>query len=761
MKVILSIIIALTASVKLYSQNFNNNWYFGDNAGITFNTIPPSAITNGQISTQEGCAAISDNNGNLLFYTDGTTIYNRNHIVMPNGSGLWGDFSSTQSAVIVPQPNSNRYYYVFTLDAFAGPNGFSYSIVDMQAASGFGDVTVKNVQLLSPASEKLTVIKHSNNQDFWIVIHGWNNNTFHAFLLSDTGINTTPVNTSIGIIHSGGGGTNNAANAIGYMKASSDGTMIALAIAIEDIYELFEFDNSTGTLSNLVTITDPDNNASTCLPYGLEFSPSSEYLYLKNMYSQNVYQYNVSIYNQTSITNSKQLVGSVSGTYYYYTGAMQLGPDNKIYIAQEGLSSLAKIDFPDNPAATCGLVDNAIPLATKICRLGLPCIVLHTSYNNPDPEILSDGCFLGPYTFWLDDTAGINNVFWNFDDPSSSINTSNDFEPEHIFSTSGTYNIYCIYTTLYGNSDTIFFQLNTLEPPQIITEDSIGICNGNPTTIYGEPGFDSYLWSNGSNSQNTSISVPGVYFVTATINGCTVTDSIFADFTTIDQVDLGNDTIICSGESIQLDAGFIGYNYLWNNGSTSYSISANQTGIYSVIISDNGCEESDSIYLTVQNVSVELGPTMTLCASDVISLVPLGNYISLLWDDGSSGLTLNISAPGIYSVTAFIGNCATTDSIQVLPCSEIWFPNVFTPNGDNNNPMFTGMGINIVDFHMMIFNRWGQLLYETNNIYNGWDGTFKGQDCAQGVYFYVADYQLYTNSGLSSQTSQGSVTLFR
>ena len=120
----------------IFAQGQNNNWYFGLNAGITFNTNPPSALTNGQLNTFEGCAAISDNAGNLLFYTDGTTVYNKLHAIMTNGSALFGHLSSTQSAIIVPLPGSNTIYYIFTLDAFAGTHGVCYSIVDMTLILG-------------------------------------------------------------------------------------------------------------------------------------------------------------------------------------------------------------------------------------------------------------------------------------------------------------------------------------------------------------------------------------------------------------------------------------------------------------------------------------------------------------------------------------------------------------------------------------------------------------------------------------------------
>jgi hypothetical protein len=126
----------------VFSQQEASNWYFGGNAGIKFH--PDGSVTpliDGKLNTQEGCASISDNSGNLLFYTDGMKIWNKNHQLMLNGTGLLGHWSSTQSATIVPKPGSTNLFYIFTLDYEIRPNGFRYSIVDINLDGGLGGVT--------------------------------------------------------------------------------------------------------------------------------------------------------------------------------------------------------------------------------------------------------------------------------------------------------------------------------------------------------------------------------------------------------------------------------------------------------------------------------------------------------------------------------------------------------------------------------------------------------------------------------------------
>ncbi len=200
-----------------FPQGEANIWYFGDKAGLDFNSGSPVALTNGQMTTDEGCAVLSNNLGQLLFYTDGITIYNKNHQVMLNGTGLLGHPSSTQSATIVPKPGSTNLYYVFTQTVNAGPNGLRYSVIDLNLDGGLGGVTSdKNVFVTAPSCEKLAVVKHANNVDFWILVHGWNNNIISSYLLTSTGLSTTPINNSIGVVVP----NTNVDNVLGYMKFS-------------------------------------------------------------------------------------------------------------------------------------------------------------------------------------------------------------------------------------------------------------------------------------------------------------------------------------------------------------------------------------------------------------------------------------------------------------------------------------------------------------------------------------------------------------
>ncbi len=156
----------------LHAQKEANIWYFGEKAGLDFTAGNPVPLSDGQMDTQEGCSSISSANGNLLLYTDGVIVWNHEHDTMPNGTGLLGQSSSTQSAIIVPFPGTNNKLFVFTVDwdasnPIGGANGLRYSLVDMNLEGGLGDIVAseKNIELLAPVSEKVTAVNHSNGID--------------------------------------------------------------------------------------------------------------------------------------------------------------------------------------------------------------------------------------------------------------------------------------------------------------------------------------------------------------------------------------------------------------------------------------------------------------------------------------------------------------------------------------------------------------------------------------------------------------------
>lgn len=325
----------------------------------------PVVLPHSQMRVTEGSAAISDSRGNLLFYTNGVTIWNKKHEVMRNGKGLKGHDSSTQSAIIVPKPGSAHLYYVFTSDAGAydaPPNvGIHYSVVDMRRDSSKGEVIEKNVKLLPLACEKLTAVKHSNGTDIWVLAHGWNSNNFYAWLVTKNGV-STPVMSSVGSIHAGG--RSRDANSIGQMKFSPDGKHVALTMFDSKFFEVFDFDNSTGTVYNARMVYTPEEEVA----YGLEFSPNGKYVYLGIYWKKQIVQYEVSHPSGAQIMNTGVMVGITNDNKL---GSFQLAPDGKIYITKNS-SYLGVIQYPNKPGTSCNYLDNGFLIKPGQLQLGLP-----------------------------------------------------------------------------------------------------------------------------------------------------------------------------------------------------------------------------------------------------------------------------------------------------------------------------------------------------------------------------------------------------
>nr|MBK9650360.1 hypothetical protein [Bacteroidota bacterium] len=179
-KQILHVVLYMIICTNLHAQKQFEKWYFGSFAGLDFSSGVPVPLTNSAMFTVEGSSSLSDTSGNLLFYTDGLSVYNALHVAMPNGLGLAGGGSSTQSALILPMPGNVNLYYIFTVPDFASL-GFNYSIVDMTLQGGLGDVTAKNTFLLGNVSEKLSAVYHANGTDVWVCVHSYTGDAFHSF----------------------------------------------------------------------------------------------------------------------------------------------------------------------------------------------------------------------------------------------------------------------------------------------------------------------------------------------------------------------------------------------------------------------------------------------------------------------------------------------------------------------------------------------------------------------------------------------------
>ncbi|MDC9722345.1 MAG: T9SS type B sorting domain-containing protein [Urechidicola sp.] len=366
----------------MFGQGEANIWYFGENAGLDFNNCDPFAITDGELNTIEGCSSFSDASGSLLFYSDGSTVWNRNHDIMPNGTDLLGDPSSSQSAMIIPKPGSTNIYYIFTVDDNSGDEGFNYYTLDMDEDAGMGDIIEGPIDLsngrFSDWSEKVAAVKGAETGTFWVVSYVFPD--FYAYKVTEDGVDETPVTSSSAF---------NATDRRGYLKLSPDGTKLALAHQMEDGFLLYDFNDSTGKVSNQISlplITEGDR------PYGVEFSANSKMFYVVAsndafnslldgppeeqpplQHFSTLFQFDISSNNANTINSSITIIHEST----LFRGALQLGPDRRIYRSlayeyTEGLPLLGVINNPEITGAACDYSHASVGLLGNLSTQGLP-----------------------------------------------------------------------------------------------------------------------------------------------------------------------------------------------------------------------------------------------------------------------------------------------------------------------------------------------------------------------------------------------------
>lgn len=357
-------LLLITSSV--FAQRQADNWFFGNHAGLNFSSGNPVPLTGGALSTVEGCSSFSDANGNLLFYTDGITVYNRNNQVMPNGNGLGGNPSSSQSGLIVPSPGSPDLFYLFTVGTNAVPSGstpnagFKYYTVDMTADGGLGNVVAGPVNLSGSLSsqwtEKVTAVEADGCNGYWVI--SLVNNKFYAYYIDTTGVASSPVISTVG---------NSVSDVRGYLKVSPDGTKLVAANMSSGTF-LYDFDVVTGQVSNGNSLNTGGENG-----YGVEFSIDSKRLYVSTGEytagsTENLYQYNLDLPDFNAINASRFLVHS----YTNRRGALQLASNGKIYWASDGSNNISVINNPENIGAAVNYSHQSVSLGSATSTQGLP-----------------------------------------------------------------------------------------------------------------------------------------------------------------------------------------------------------------------------------------------------------------------------------------------------------------------------------------------------------------------------------------------------
>lgn len=643
-------------------------WYFGSNSGINFSNGSPIGILGSALNTLEGCATICDKNGELLFYTNGKWVFNKKHEIMLNGKDLHGDFSTSQSAIIIPKPSDSNLFYVFTGDSKFNQlkNGISYTTVDMRLDSGKGAVTLKNEQLHTPSTEKITAVRHSNGVDVWVITHKYGNNEFLVYKVSKQGVERQPIVSSVGTVHS----ALDYDGSQGYMKVSPKGDKIAVAISTEDILEVLDFDNTTGKVSN--PIKSPYYLESI---YGVEFSPDGSKLYASVEFSK-VIQLDL---NSTNIFSSYNEVKEVKG---HRVGALQLGLDNKVYITATGKKHLDVINEPNKVGNACNYEENKVSLKGQTAAYGLPNFIQSYFY----PKELTCGftyegnCIDDNFNFYGITNDSLATFSWDFGINSTLGDTALGDSVSFNYDSKGMYTPKLI-VELGNEKCEIQKPITVLGKPEIILPRDTFVCQGQ-SLILTPISYDGKInWSTSAKDTLSTITVDtaGVFIATNT-NSCGIAkDTIEISYKRLPVISIQTETVVCPNvpfsASLQSDHKVVE----WHDGKFIYNRTFNIQGTSIFWVkSTNICGTSyDSVTVNVYpQLQFQMNADSAVCPDVDFKLSATSNSDSTInWFNTTTGESTNTKLPSSQWVWAVTKNqCETKyDSlfIETYPPTKI------------------------------------------------------------------------------------------
>jgi len=643
----------------LQDQTFNK-WYFGNKAGIDFNTSPPKALSESAMDAPEGCAIVCDKNGTQIFYTDGNDVFNKNQQLIDTGIG--GDPASSQSAIIIPVPGDETLYYIFTTQAIDGSsqNEVRYSLFDLKQNSGLGAVVKKNVLLFSKSTERLT----ANGQ--WLIVHEWGNNTFRAYSISANGIGEA-VYSSIGSDHQ----FTSQQNGEGYMKLGPRNN-IAVALSTpgtSNLVELFHLNDSTGTINNYRKIDLKEPNGQV---YGIEFSPGGNKLFatIKGTPTPSkLFEYSI---DSIEKPHFKQVIQG-AGEF----GALQRGPDGQIYMAINGSTVLGTIAPVDDTTRVSSFNASGFNLAGGTnSRLGLPNFIQINSNALGGPAINVAGICTNDSTTISGSSRDVIDEFnWQVRQGNAVMATSKEESFKFLFTTAG---VYTISLRLHNRcaADTTLTKDVTIFNPPVTPGGAAPLCTGAATLDANPPDAPSltYLWSTGATTETIQVKQQSIVTVSVTDANSCVSNGSFMVVDNRPKVELGPDITLCEDTNTPaLNAQNTGASFQWTidgiNTSTTQTqpVTTTTPGVfaYAVTVTDpvTTCFVTDT-----KTYTINTSPSFTLTGVD-----PTGACGSAT---GSVTLQINPTAPVTGPYSYFLTGPSTSDSgIDAIAPFNLTSPN--------------------------------------------------------------------------------------
>ncbi len=678
--------------------------------------------------------------GETKFVLAGRMLYDKNYDLIPSSLDLRVCPGDKEAYHIIPFHNDpNKFYIVQFQDLSADilaaetglqvrcPNaiGLGYSILDLSLNNGLGDFSTMNTVLKTGLPGGITTIRHANGRDVWVIVHGWNNNEFYAYLFTDNGV-SSPVTSTIGPVIS-----RSSASFGGILSASHDGKTIAAQITGTGFLDLYDFDNSTGTLTRVKSLN-------TQYPaHRMVFSPDDTKLYYLGYYTiPGVYQFDLDV---TDVQGSLvKIAADSTGTMY----DMELGPNGKIYIAgrQKSIDNntqyiLPVINCPNLAKYACNydadgfklpmnhsysqfttfindyVQQSKAPRATEF-SLGKDTTICFGNYKLSAPEgwqyyrwntgetsreitvydpgiyyvLAGDLGFSCPTAFGsielknaakpLDlgkDTIlcpGISYTIEIPDDYSSLVWSDGTSDQIKVITSSNTYSL--IGKDLNGCTTRDTVSIGFKYDPKANFGKDTTLCDDQTLLLQMEPRPTwfmqpaDYQWQDGSSKDTFRVKQPGNYWGKVTYQGCTISDTIHVEYVSAQAISLGSDTTLCIGDSLILEVQASGAEILWSTSETNQKITVKEPGEYWVRVNNVNCTVSDTINVSFQTKPLfSLGNDTVLCDDQKLTLSSSLTNASFKWQDGSASSSYTVFNPGLYWLKATVNGCSKTDSVSI------------------------------------------------------------------------------------------------
>lgn len=775
-----------TARVQVYGDENQraNIWYFGNGAGIDFNEEegldpPPRSITDPHaMDAPEGTSTISDANGDVLLYTDGETVWNRENGVMPNGTELGGDNVSAQSVIIVPFVDDETLYYIFTTQEVYGDNTFElkYSVVDMKEDNGLGNVILKDIVLYSRSTERLAAIEAGDG--FWLISHEYGNNTFRTYGITTEGI-TRPILSSAGAVHS----FNDPLSGQGGMKFSSDGERVAVALVegSADFVEVFDFEPTSGRILEMEYRLDlnegEDLNDEV---YDVHFSPGGVKLFatLNNRNGGNargrIIEYRVDSLSTEETRSASKTNITANANINANIGQIQTGPDGNLYVAFEipgnpgATNFVSSISAVDDTLGTSAFSPQIVALTTGNSRLGLPNFIQNSSDPQQEPSLNAPTlvCVEDEVPLTGTGTSDIDEFAWTITNQSdnSTVFTAGIMDTSYVFpqGQAGIFNISLNITNRCGLDTTLVQEIEVQDiPPRPTVPQAIALCEGDTQVLDAIAGsadnpIFSYEWTDSqgnvvSTTRTFTVSQQEIYTVVITNTaGCTNSASVFVGPPF--EISLPEASVICQDSELILDPQVTADNYIWtviapdNTAQTlpnqrRATVDSSVPGVFTYVVSiedpiSTGCFVNDTTQVTVnpRAQAIVNNITNTACGTSNGSfdfeVTTTGNYSYVVRGNtsGVAGESTNFDGPGTVNVNNLAADIYTleiTDNSSgcVNTLSNIQVQN--DPAGFTiSNPTVTAPDCNLSNgtLRFTLSNNVFPITYTLTNTTNG--GTF-------------------------------------